>query len=125
MAEPVSGKRKESAMDRLRNLKARIIADNRGWQRIEARARADAEKKLRAEYEPRLAQQQEDLCRLFAAEIEHIPVTSPCCAGALLNAAAVARRLAYSPLAAIDVAAAEKVLAPPVTVRPGRADVDM
>lgn len=112
-------------MDRLRNLKARIIADNRGWQRIQASARADAERKLRAEYEVLLAETQERIARLIAAELDRLPVTASCCAGALLNAAAVARRIAYSPLAAIDVAAAERVLTPPAPERRGRAEGDM
>jgi len=108
-----------------RNLKARLIADNRGWERIQARARAQAIRELRAEYEARLAETQERMGLLIAAELDRILVTSPCCAGMLLNASAIARRLAHTPLAAIDVAAAEKVLTPPLAERRGRASGDM
>jgi len=108
-----------------RNLKARLIADNRGWERIQARARAQAIRELRDEYEARLAETQERMGLLIAAELDRIPVTSPCCAGMLLNASAIARRLAHTPLAAIDVAAAERVLTPPMPVRRGRAEGDM
>ena len=108
-----------------RDLKARIIADNRGWERIEARARAEATRELRAEYEALLAETQERMGLLIAAELDRLPVTSPCCAGMLLNASAIARRLAHTPLAAIDVAAAEKVLTPPLAERRGRASGDM
>jgi uncharacterized protein with PIN domain len=50
-----------------RNLKARLIADNRGWERIQARARAQAIRELRAEYEARLAETQERMGLLIAA----------------------------------------------------------